>query len=136
VFLRGQFAFASLHLGLPRKSEALPPAPCLASIGSARQLSKCRRLRRFAVRVHQPGDARKRSQIFQVDVVDLDAEVEVLLELEEQLHELERIQNAGLEQIGIRGRYFDVECIGEQSAKALDGCIAVSHLLFLFSMLF
>ena len=84
-----------------------------------------------AVGRHQSGDARQRSQIFEVNVVDLDAEVEVLLELEEQLDKLEGIQNAGLEQIGIRGRNFNMEALGEYSAEAFDDCITICHLLFL-----
>jgi len=73
-----------------------------------------------AVGCHQPGDALQSSQIFEVDVVDTDAQAEVLLELEKQLHELEGIKNAGLEQIGIRRWHPDVEALGEESAKALD----------------
>ena len=85
----------------------------------------------IAVGCHQPGDALQRSQILEVDVVDLDAEVEVLLELEEQFDKLKGIQNAGLEQIGIRGRDFDVKALGEYCAEAFDDCITICHLLFL-----
>ena len=43
-----------------------------------------------------------------------------MLELQEQLHELERVEHAGLEKIGVRGRHLDVEALDEQGAKALD----------------
>src|SRR5467141_2958991 len=80
---------------------------------------RSRRFGSFAVRRHQSSDPRQRSQIVEVDVLDFDSEAEALLELEQQLHELERVQNAGLEEIGVRGRHLDMEALGEQRAKVL-----------------
>jgi len=71
--------------------------------------------------VRQPaGDPRERAQIVEVDVVDLDLETETLLELQQQLHQLERVENTGLEKIGVRGRRLDVETLDEQGAEAPD----------------
>src|SRR5260370_14366656 len=79
----------------------------------------------------QAGDPRECPQIVEVDVLDLDSEAEALLELEQQLHELERVQNAGLEEIGVRGWHFDVEALDEQRAKALDNSVCVGQIRLL-----
>jgi len=71
----------------------------------------------------QSRDPRERAQVVEFDVVDFDPEPEPLLELQEQLHELERVEHAGLEKIGVRGRHLDVEALDEQGAKALDECV-------------
>src|SRR5712671_1682909 len=76
---------------------------------------------------NQPGDPRERAQIVEVDVVDPDLETETLLELQQQLHQLERVENTGLEKIGVRGRRLDVETLDEQSAEAPDDRVRVAH---------
>src|SRR5437879_4032998 len=58
--------------------------------------SRSRSIGCSALRCHESRDPRERSQIVKVDVVDLDSQAEALLELHEQLHELERVQNARL----------------------------------------
>src|SRR5258705_327322 len=75
----------------------------------------------------QAGDPRERAQILEVDVFDLDSETETLLELQQQLHQLERVENTGLEKIGVRGRRLDVETLDEQSAEAPDDRVRVGH---------
>jgi len=61
----------------------------------------------------QPGDPLERTQIVEVDVVDLDFETEALLELYQQLHQLKGVEDAGFEKIGVRGRHLDVETLDE-----------------------
>jgi len=88
-----------------------------------------RRLRASTSRARcdQPGDARERAQIVEIDVVDLDFEAEPLLELQQQCHQLEGVENAGLEKIGVCGRHFDVETLDKQSAEAPDDRVRVGH---------
>src|SRR6185436_8506582 len=99
----------------PHQASSLLQSVCRAS----RRL-RCRRFGGSAVGCYQLRDARQSSQIFEVDVVDTDAQAEMLFELEKQLHELEGVQNAGLEQIGIRSRYLDMEALSEYGAETLD----------------
>ena len=61
------------------------------------------------------------------DVLDVDSEAEALFELGEQLHHLERVQNAALEQIGVRGGHLDVKALDEHGAQALDDGVCVGQ---------
>src|SRR5256885_8959259 len=79
----------------------------------------------------QRGDPRKRAQVVEVDIVDLDFEPEALLELYQQLHQLKGVENAGFEKIGVRGRRLDVETLDKQGAEAPDDRVRVRHSVLL-----
>src|SRR5712691_12947743 len=102
-----------------------------ALMGCAQRRPRGRRFGCCAVRGHQSSDPRERSQIVEVDVLYFDSEAEALLELDEQLHELERVQNPGLEEIGVRGWHLDMEALDEQRAKALDDGVYVGQIRLL-----
>src|SRR5688572_29190432 len=71
-----------------------------------------------------PGDQTRqpfqRAQVVQVDAGDVDAQAEALLDLHQQLHELEGIQDALLQQVGGRFRYRYMEVLGEQRAELFN----------------
>lgn len=102
-----------------------------ALCGRARWRLRGRRTGCSAVRGYHSSDPRERPQVLQVEVFDFDSVAEVLLKLNEQLHELERVEDAGLEEIGVRGWNFDVEALDEQSAEAVDNRIRVGQVLLL-----
>jgi hypothetical protein len=78
---------------------------------------------------YQSGDAVEGAKIVELDVVDIDAATESLLELKQQLHELERVDHAGLDKIGVRGRHFDLKALEKHCIEALDDL--VGHVRFL-----
>src|SRR5512134_3109882 len=79
-----------------------------------------------ARRRQHAGDARERAQFVDLDVVDAQAQPEVLLELRQQLDELERVEDAALQQVGVGRRHLDVELLYEQGAQALDDLLRVA----------
>jgi hypothetical protein len=77
----------------------------------------------------KPGDPLERTQIVEVDVVDLHFETETLLDLYQQLHQLKGVENARLEKIGVRRRNLDVETLDKQGAEAPDDRVRFGHWL-------
>src|SRR5262245_8595996 len=84
-------------------------------------LESCgRRLACLAVRSYESRNSLECPEVVEVEVVDLDSHAELLFELKQQLDELERIENAGLEEIGVRRRHVDMKALDEQGAEPLD----------------
>ena len=89
---------------------------------------RARRIARVPVCGHQPGNSRERSQVFELNLLYVDAEAEMPFELKEQLNELERIKNAAFQKIGVRGGRFNVEALGKQGAEALNDGMFVGQM--------
>src|SRR5256886_14395703 len=75
-------------------------------------------------RSRQPG---QRAQIIELDCLERDAPSELLLDEHEQVDELQRVEQARLQQVGVRGRHLQVQVLQKQGAQALEGGVALAH---------
>src|SRR6266849_1928852 len=109
---RGELRLSCPGFGAPGPESRLVPLLIRRTVTDL-EGKQLRRLSASARRTcgDQPRDPRERAQIVEIDVVDPDFETETPLELYQQLHQLKRVENAGLEKIGVRGRHLDVETV-------------------------
>src|SRR2546425_9234120 len=57
------------------------------------------------------------AKLLDLQVLDLHANPESLLQTHQQLHHADRVQASGLEQVGFRGRYLDAQITREQRGE-------------------
>jgi hypothetical protein len=68
------------------------------------------------------GDPVNRSEIFELDIGQIQRQAEHRLNLKQQFDEAHRIENAGFEQVGIGRRYGESQPLGKQIGDVSAEC--------------
>ena len=74
--------------------------------------------------LYQPRDPIERAQPVEVDAFDRYLHAEAPLELQQQFHQLERVDDAAVEKVDLGRRRLDAETLDEDGAEALDDRVA------------
>src|SRR5687768_16080108 len=59
----------------------------------------------------QPRDPRQAAQVVEIDALELDAQLELVLDMQEQLDDLHRVEQPALQQVRIRAGHLDVQLV-------------------------
>src|SRR5688572_11039427 len=73
--------------------------------------------RRPSGRADQPCNSRNAAQVVEIHVLELDAQPEFLLDLQEQLHNLHRVEQAAFDQVRVGGGDLDVQLVEKERVQ-------------------
>lgn len=67
------------------------------------------------------------AEVFQVNLPQWNLNAKLLLQLEEQFDQLERVKDASSEEVKVMRRHFDVQVLREDLRNIVRECLWISH---------